>query len=1343
MLERLMRIDEARDLPRRQVATTAHSRAEVPRFSRTVERKFRAAARCLSAGMLLTCVGLLAAALPAEAQTTYISNTGQTYDPDFSYLVGPDHLSGQYSYAQQFTTGKEPGGYALGSVELYLRHVGRMDVPKVSIHAARGDDSPGRSVYVLTNTRAGESVHNSLVTFTAPPRATLAPSTLYFVVVEAVDGAFGVGGTDAVSEDAGSAGDWSLRGARHWRNTDAGNWFATTPPLRIAVKGLGPNTAATGQPSIAGAPRVGTILVAGLGTIADVDGLPWTFPDDYTFQWVRVDGGTETDISGETSHTYTVDTADLGNTIKVKVSFADAREKAEGPLESDATGPVTEAREIPGDVLLDATLTVGQNGYGCGREGDNECSAQMSQHEFSSTDALGVVRRFTITTLGIEGSANDAQLFLQVSTSLSDYEKHNLVLVLGGWRFAFRTANSLASSSLFKFWNNPGLSWTAGQQVQVQIVDADNPPSSPRVPSVRVADAEAHEADGTIEFKVTVNRPLQGDRPLLQTVTVDYATSDGSAKAGEDYEQKDGTLTFRRDETEQTVSVRLIDDMVEDDGETFTLTLSDAERATIADQYATGTIRNSEAPGLSVADASATEGSAVVFTVSLARSSSLQVTVAYATAGGTATSGTDFTAASGTLTFAASETSKTVSVATTDDAAGEENETFTLTLSSPTNAALTDATATGTINDDDGEVVPLTAAFQNVPAAHDGSTAFTLQVLFSEALAPGGSGRKLAQALTLTGATRGTVRRVNERRDLYQFPVQPSGTAAVTVALSATSDCAASDAVCTADGKALSQAVSVTVAGPAVTPAVSVADASATEGSAVVFTVSLSEASSQQVTVAYATSGGTATSGTDFTAASGTLTFAANETSKTVSVATTDDATDEANETFTLTLSSPTNATLGTATATGTINDDDETPLTASFADVPASHDGSTAFTFTLSFSEDVGGLGYRTLRDSGFDVTGGSVTGARRKTEGSNQHWNIKVEPDSEADVVILLPETTDCSATGAICTADGRKLSQAVSVTVAGPAVTPALSVADASATEGAAVVFTVSLAPASSDQVTVAYATSGGTATSGTDFTAASGTLTFAANETSKTVSVATTDDAADEENETFTLTLSSPTNATLGTATATGTINDDDDGEVVPLTAAFQNVPATHDGSTAFTLQVSFSEALAPGGSGRKLAQALTLTGATRGTVRRVNERRDLYEFPVQPSGTAAVTVSLSATSDCAASDAVCTADGKALSNEPRVTVAYAASSNSTAEDEVEDALALVAGLTPTEAIQALFGEQSLTVAQLAALDRLGNQNGRFDLGDVRAWIERCQRGEARCGGTSPVGSHDRI
>ena len=118
--------------------------------------------------------------------------------------------------------------------------------------------------------------------------------------------------------------------------------------------------------------------------------------------------------------------------------------------------------------------------------------------------------------------------------------------------------------------------------------------------------------------------------------------------------------------------------------------------------------------------------------------------------------------------------------------------------------------------------------------------------------------------------------------------------------------------------------------------------------------------------------------------------------------------------------------------------------------------------------------------------------------------------------------------------------------------------LSVSDARATEGALVEFTVSLSAASSQQVTVQYATSGVTAESETDFTAASGMLTFAANETSKTVSVATTADAADEENETFTLTLSSPTNATLGDATATGTINDDEPEDTVSPTVSVQCV-----------------------------------------------------------------------------------------------------------------------------------------------------------------------------------------
>ena len=105
----------------------------------------------------------------------------------------------------------------------------------------------------------------------------------------------------------------------------------------------------------------------------------------------------------------------------------------------------------------------------------------------------------------------------------------------------------------------------------------------------------------------------------------------------------------------------------------------------------------------------------------------------------------------------------------------------------------------------------------------------------------------------------------------------------------------------------------------------------------------------------------------------------------------------------------------------------------------------------------------------------------------------------------------------------------------TIQGPAGPgPTLSVPVASATEGEAIEFTVSLSAASDQEVTVKNETSAGTATSGTDFTDTSGTAEFAAGETSKTVSVPTTEDSAVDEDET--LTLSSPSNATLDNATA---------------------------------------------------------------------------------------------------------------------------------------------------------------------------------------------------------------
>ena len=108
--------------------------------------------------------------------------------------------------------------------------------------------------------------------------------------------------------------------------------------------------------------------------------------------------------------------------------------------------------------------------------------------------------------------------------------------------------------------------------------------------------------------------------------------------------------------------------------------------------------------------------------------------------------------------------------------------------------------------------------------------------------------------------------------------------------------------------------------------------------------------------------------------------------------------------------------------------------LTASAHDVPSSHDGSSAFTFEVRFSEEFP-LSYATVRDHAFTVTGASVTYLRRLEPGKNVRWEITVTPDSSADVAIALNATTDCEADGAICTDDDRKLTNRLELTVNGP--------------------------------------------------------------------------------------------------------------------------------------------------------------------------------------------------------------------------------------------------------------------------------------------------------------------
>ena len=144
----------------------------------------------------------------------------------------------------------------------------------------------------------------------------------------------------------------------------AGNDVATFESVavtnRSVVTGV---TGVTGAPTVSGFAQVGKALAAAIGNIADVDGLPDTFPDDYALQWVRVDAdGTSnrTVIAGATSGTYTPDADDLGKRIKVEVSFSDDDGTAEGPLASAATPAVAAApRACTTGAAWCATLTVG------------------------------------------------------------------------------------------------------------------------------------------------------------------------------------------------------------------------------------------------------------------------------------------------------------------------------------------------------------------------------------------------------------------------------------------------------------------------------------------------------------------------------------------------------------------------------------------------------------------------------------------------------------------------------------------------------------------------------------------------------------------------------------------------------------------------------------------------------------------------------------------------------------------------------------------------------------------------------------------------------------------------
>ncbi len=680
-------------------------------------------------------------------------------------------------------------------------------------------------------------------------------------------------------------------------------------------------------------------------------------------------------------------------------------------------------------------------------------------------------------------------------------------------------------------------------------------------PKFSIADASVAEGDSSsvnMTFTVTLSTTT-----ATQT-TVSYATSNGTATtADSDYMAKNGTLTFAASTTtlSQTFTVSVTGD-TRDEGanETFTVSLSTATGgAGIGDGTATGTITDDD-PNFSIDSPTVTEGDGgsvnLDFTVTLSASSTSQYTVDYAQTGGTATSGTDYTAvAASTLAFPVGTTSRTIRVAVTGDTANEANETVIITLSNASaGTGIMTATGTGTITDND------TPGFSiDSPSVDEGDSS-TTNLTFTVTLSPAPAAAATVNwAVTGGTATSGTDFTATSGGTLTFAATETSKMFTVTVSGDTMYE-PDETVVVTLSNQSTGTNISTASGTGTITnddPGLSIDSPSVTEGDSgsvnLVFTVTMSPASSSQVTVNYAEgTGGTATSGTDFTAlaASTTLTFAANETSKTIAVSVTGDTMNEPDETVIVTLSSASGADIVTASGTGTIRDNDTPGFSIDSPSVSEGDSGSVNLTFTVSLSP----ASYQATTVN-YAVTGGTATSGTDFTALAAGTLTFAIGDTSDTITVSVTGDFANEPDETVVVTLSNATGGASISTASGTGTITnddPGISIADATVEEGdedetTTLTFTVTLSPAPTGQVTVDYADAGtGTAESGVDYTAlAAGTLTFAANEASKTIEVSVIGDILSEPDETVVVALSNPNPSyTLVDDSATGTIANDD-------------------------------------------------------------------------------------------------------------------------------------------------------------------------------------------------------
>lgn len=485
--------------------------------------------------------------------------------------------------------------------------------------------------------------------------------------------------------------------------------------------------------------------------------------------------------------------------------------------------------------------------------------------------------------------------------------------------------------------------------------------------ALRIADASIVEGNsGTQNLVFTVTLSFPNKDP----VTVQYATSDGSAVAPSDYTSRSGTLTFPSTVLTQTITVPIVGDLVVEGDEQFTVTLTGAVGAAIDDGVAVGTITNNDSAQLNIAANTVVEGNSgltpMPFSVSLSRQVQGTVSFGYQTSDGSATiANNDYQAASGSLNFAQGTPSQGFAVNVVGDITTEPSEQFNVNLNNLvlpagiTAVSFAPAATRGTILNDDGSgfgVAPVTVVEGN---AGTRVASFTVQLSNPNQDPVSVSYRTVDQTATAGSDYVARTGTLNFTPGQTQQTVDITINGDIVVETDESFRFELFDPV----GSTLATSFALGTITNDDSTAVAIADVSLLEGNSgttnFVFNVSLSAPSQLPVSVNYATANGTATTPADYASTSGVINFAPLSQAATVSVAVVGDIVCEADETFFVNLSNPLVATLADGQALGTIRNDD---LSATTFTVPFPGGGAAQISGIVS-----GGGGCTTVVSARF----------------------------------------------------------------------------------------------------------------------------------------------------------------------------------------------------------------------------------------------------------------------------------------------------------------------------------------------------------------------------------------